>query len=130
MSNDLILVFDKDGVLFDSELTKVEVFEQVFADYPRHIKKIRQYIIDTIGIPRSVRFEYICRHFLQIEDVEKAVVRFVQESIELLDKRLLEMQPMKGLVSFLEQCPLIPKYVCSMAPQDEVERQLTHHGLG
>lgn len=129
MSNDLILVFDKDGVLFDSELVKVEAFDKVFAGYPQQAENIHQYIIDTIGIPRSVRFEYICQHFLKIAEIESTAARLVQESVEMLDKKLLEIPPMKGLVSFLEQYPLIPKYVCSMAPQNEVERQLTHHGL-
>ena len=97
MSNDLILVFDKDGVLFDSELVKVEAFDKVFAGYPQQAENIHQYIIDTIGIPRSVRFEYICQHFLKIAEIESTAARFVQESVEMLDKKLLEIPPMKGL---------------------------------
>ncbi len=129
MTENLLFVFDKDGVLFDTELLKTHVFEEVFAMYPQHAKEIHDYMIADIGTPRKVKFEYICKEILKLDNVALAVQSFVHKSKEDLKQKLLTIPPMKGLIEFLQRFPKTPKYVCSMAPQEEVKHQIHHHGL-
>ncbi|RMG17644.1 MAG: HAD family hydrolase [Bacteroidetes bacterium] len=124
----LILVFDKDGVLIDSEQVKLRLVEKIFDAYPQHAAAIHAYNHQTVGIPRSVKFEHICRHILCLPNPESALAHFSQAYTRAVDEELKRVAPVAGVRAYLQHRSE-PKYVCSAAPKAEVLQNLESQGL-
>lgn len=126
--NSPLLVFDKDGVIIDSEKVKLKAIEDVFSDHPEQAERIRTYNHETIGIPRAVKFAHICEHILRLPHPQAAARRISEAFTARVDELLLEVPLVPGIRAYLEARPE-RKFVCSAAPLAEVEQNLATHGL-
>ncbi|BDD08109.1 hypothetical protein FUAX_05410 [Fulvitalea axinellae] len=129
ISPDTILVFDKDGVLFNSETIKLRAFEDLFLDYPEHAEAIHIYNHESVGRPRAEKFAYILREILKRDDSEEAVAGYMERSKTMLKERLKEAPMIGGLKDFLAKHDSKLKFVCSVAIPEEVNDQLSFNGI-
>lgn len=128
--DDCVFVFDKDGVLFNSEPVKLAAFESLFEAFPEHAERIRQYNRTNVGAPRPEKLEYIFSEVFGYDSEEVALKRdeFLERAAELVGRLLPEVPLTVGAESLLRESPC-PKFLCSAAPAQEVEDQLAHHNL-
>lgn len=129
ISNDTILVFDKDGVIFHSEDFKFEYFLHLFDNYPEHTEGIKQYLVGSGGTPRKLRFEYIYQQVIGLKDCDKEVQALVDKSTAEMNPRVLETGFVEGFREFIAQYPDNKKFVCSGSPQKEVDQHLLKNAI-
>jgi len=125
---ELLLVFDKDGVIIDSEATKLALIEKVFSDYPSYTNAIHTYNYETIGIPRAFKFQHICKNILGLKNVAEAIKKYADEYTNRVNVELRQVSLIPGIRSYL-QLRAERKFVCSAAPYDEVVQNMEDHKL-
>lgn len=127
---DYVFVFDKDGVLFNSEPIKLAAFESLFEEFPDHLDAVCKFNRSNVGAPRPDKLKFIFTHIfgLDAEDVDIKVEEYLERAAKLVSKLLPDAPVAKGVVSFIQNAPC-KKYVCSAAPEPEVHEQLAHHGM-
>jgi len=122
------LVFDMDGVILLSNEIKHQALLRLFEDHSGHLDRISAYNRSAGGVPRAQKFRHIWERILGREYSPQTEEVLSARYVALLGKGLLEAPLMEGIESFLSGNDL-PKYVCSAAPQEEVELQIRHHRL-
>lgn len=129
--SDPIFVFDKDGVIVDTESIKVRIYEEMIAkDYPDKVEEVSTYAHSTIGMPRKEKFAYIFENILGIDkkaSQEKAEA-YVEESLKIYKPILAEAKLVAGIREFFQNTSNL-KFVCSAAHLSEVEDHLYGHNL-
>lgn len=129
ISEDTILVFDKDGVIFHSEDFKFEYFLSLFDDYPEHRDGIINYLVGSGGTPRKLRFEHIFKEVIGLRECNSKVGELVDKSTAEMNPRVLETGFVEGFKEFIAQYPENRKFVCSGSPQIEVDQHLDKNGI-
>ena len=127
---ELVFVFDKDGVLFNSEPIKLGAFESLFEEFADHFDEICTFNRSNVGAPRPDKLEHIFRHILEFspEEVEHKVEEYLAKAADLVSTLLPSAPLMPGVSELVRNAPCA-KYVCSNAPCEEVHEQLEHHDL-
>lgn len=127
---ELLLVFDKDGVIIDSESAKLTSIEGVFIDnYPQFREAIHDYNHQSIGIPRKVKFEHICRNILELENWEAVMEKYAGLYTQEVNEQLKKIPLVSGIREYLSSRNET-KFVCSAAPYPEVVQNIKDHHLG
>jgi nucleoside-diphosphate-sugar epimerase/phosphoglycolate phosphatase-like HAD superfamily hydrolase len=128
--DDCVLVFDKDGVLFNSEPVKLAAFESLFDEFPEHSEAIRNFNRTNVGAPRPEKLGHIFKTIFGYSDEKALSMRdeFMRRAAELVGRLLPSVPLAPGAEMLLRESPC-PKYLCSAAPEEEVREQLDHHGL-
>ncbi|MEM6805604.1 MAG: HAD hydrolase-like protein [Bacteroidota bacterium] len=129
--SDPIFVFDKDGVIVDTEAIKVRIYEEMIArEYPDKVEAVHAYAFDTIGKPRLEKFIHIFQHIIGLnqKDAYKKAQAYVDESLELYKPVLAEAKLVPGIKDFLQNTPHL-KFVCSAAHKSEVDAHLYGNNL-
>ncbi len=129
ITDDTILVFDKDGVIFHSEDYKFEYFLGLFSDYPEHESAIKQYLVGSGGTPRKMRFEHIYSEIIGRKDCDAAVQRLIDKSTQEMNPRVLDTRFVEGFEDFIQKYSRQLKFVCSGSPQEEVDKHLAKNKL-
>ncbi len=129
ITDETILVFDKDGVLFESEEIKLQVFEELFEEHDESKDEIYRYNRDTVGIPREIKFRHICRSILKLDFSEEDIRNYITRLKEILKDKLANAPLVGGVTEFLYERRNNLKFVCSVAPMAEIESQLVHNNL-
>lgn len=127
---DYLFVFDKDGVLFNSEPIKLAAFESLFEEFPEHFDAVCAYNRSNVGAPRPDKLAFIFHHIFGLDGDELAnkIEEYLERAAQLVGT-LLPAAPMTpGLENFLRHARC-KKYVCSAAPPEEVSEQLNYHGI-
>lgn len=126
---ELLLVFDKDGVIVDSEGVKLASIETVFGnDFPMHAEAIHTYNHQSIGIPRKIKFEYICREILKLPDVSTSMTYYSELYTKRVNEELKQIPLIAGIREYLAHRSE-RKFVCSAAPHPEVVQNIHDHNL-
>lgn len=60
-----LMVFDFDGVILESAGIKTDAFLELFADYPQHQTRVRDYHLEHQGVSRYQKFEWIYANLLK-----------------------------------------------------------------
>lgn len=128
---DPIFVFDKDGVIVDTESTKARIYEDMLLDtYPQHQTAISSYVYETIGRPRLEKFTHIFENIIGMpaEKAQTEAAAYVKASLKKHKVSLAEAPLVPGIKDFFRTSPNL-KFVCSAAHKDEVEAHLYGHQL-
>lgn len=124
IEQDYLVVLDMDGVVFDSEMAKINAFANLFRQYPRQIDEIDAYNRVNRGIPRQHKFLHVITQILHLQSDER-----------LIDT--LNRQYSAEVLTEMQQVPLIPgitEFLCSKdivfflnssAPLSEIQQILT-----
>ncbi len=116
-----IFVFDKDGVLVESEPIKLRLFEQMFAeDHPEALAEIRHFNRQNVGLARRDKLQHILGTILGIQD---ELEQFLDRSYHFVKNELIQAPPVAGVLSFIRESQH-PKFVCFSALHPEVLDQL------
>ncbi|HIJ82962.1 MAG: hypothetical protein HW380_1330 [Magnetococcales bacterium] len=115
------VVFDFDGVLADSVPIKDDALESlVEMEMPGKGPQARVLWNQTRGIFRRERIKMIFREVLGIALENDPLDRLVARYKDSIYQRTLFAPPIAGSLEYLQSWPLIPSYVVSAAPQEEV----------
>lgn len=129
MTRPLVLAFDMDGVLFDTESVKMSAFRDAFTELcggdSKLLSRISDYNRTHRGIPRQTKIRYVVSTLLDDPAAESQVAA---RYADLLNQRLPACTPLPGVAAFLQQVDAV-KYVASSAPVNEIERQLDRHRI-
>ncbi|MFY0654426.1 MAG: HAD family hydrolase [Cyclobacteriaceae bacterium] len=129
ITDETILVFDKDGVLFHSEDFKFEYFLTLFDEYPTYIQDVQAYLVSSGGTPRKLRFEHICKNIIGLTEYEVWVEDLAEKSGQEINSAISNMGFVEGAEEYLNIHLKNEKYVCSGASMDEVEKHLEINGI-
>ena len=88
ISKEAILVFNKDGVIFHSELVKLNVYEELFSDFPKYREEIHQYNRCSVGTPPKMKFMHICGNILKLSNTDDKVAHYMRLSGLYLNLKL------------------------------------------
>lgn len=125
-----LLVFDKDGVLVDTEPIKLRLYNRLFDGSPEQQRAIAAFNQQSVGMAREEKIERILKEILKVEDTgrEAQLRHFMDKARELLEDDLLAAPAVPGVEAFIKNSPE-PKFLCSIALRTEVESQVSHMGL-
>ena len=129
VSNEAVLVFSKDGVIFHSEEVRLNVFEELFSDHPRHRKKIQEYNLKSVGLPPKMKFMHICGNILKFKDADEKVAHYLRLMDMYLNLKLKQAPLVYGIREFIQRHDKNIKFVCSDAKIEEIEEQLRYSNL-
>jgi len=117
------IFFDFDGVLAECMDVKTEAFAQLFQPYGEEIvKKVVKHHIENGGISRYKKIRYYYEEFLKRQISEKEVNEIAQKFSDLVVKKVIESDWVKGAKEFLEKYhKKIDLYIISGTPQKELE---------
>ncbi|MBF0384964.1 MAG: HAD family hydrolase [Candidatus Omnitrophica bacterium] len=115
------IVFDFDGVIFESVEAKTEAFRALFADYPDQLKDIVQVHLDNGGTSRYRKFEIIFRAVLKKELTEKENKLLGERFTELCYEKVFNAEYVPGAYEFLEKYyKKLLLFVATGTPHDEM----------
>ena len=127
------IIFDCDGVLFDSNRLKTQAFREILADYPEaDVEEFITYHKTHGGISRYVKLRYFLTEILQtsVDEAQLAVLlrEFGHACRRLYQKALLTPGCITLLTKLYGQIPL---YIASGSDEAELrqvfeERELAH----
>lgn len=127
-----LLLFDFDGVLFNTNRIKTEAFRQTLADYPRDkVDAFVRYHELNGGISRHIKFahffDYILGSPAPASAVDDAISRFATVVVELMQKA----EPLPGVATFLDsvKAKAIPMIICSGGNAEEIRNLLARHEM-
>lgn len=129
ISKEAILVFSKDGVIFHSEQVKLDVYEELFSDYPKHRQAIHDYNMKSAGSPPRIKFMHICGNILKFKDAEAKVDHYLRLMEMYLNLKLKQAPLVHGVREFINRHKENTKFVCSEAKVEEIEEQLRYSNL-
>lgn len=129
VSKEAILVFSKDGVIFHSEQVKLDVYEELFSDHPKHREAIREYNMKSVGLPPKMKFMHICGNILKFKDIEDKVTHYLRLTDLYLNLKLKQAPLVSGVREFINRHEENTKFVCSEAIVEEIEEQLRYSNL-
>lgn len=127
-----LLLFDFDGVLFDTNQLKTKAFALALSDYPEpKVAQLVQYHKDNGGISRQLKMQYFFEQIMQLPDSgdeqEQAVERFAEQCQALLPSASL----LPGAADFLRTAESlgVPLAICSGGNTDEIRKLLKRESL-
>ncbi|WP_020527171.1 HAD family hydrolase [Flexithrix dorotheae] len=124
-----ILVFDKDGVIVDSEELKIQSIEKIFADVnPAEFELIKIYNRANRGLFRKSKIQYILSHILKENHIAEKVDKMLIQCRDMVYEVMGTAQMIPGVEAFIKNAPQ-KKYVSSAAPQEEVIDNLKQFGI-
>ena len=116
------LFFDFDGVLVDSNSTKTEAFQALFADYDKQtVAAIVAYHKRHGGISRVEKIEYAHRHIINQPLTDAQLVHWTTAYSELVVNKVIDVPWIDGAQEFLDRTQgTLPIFVISGTPEDEL----------
>jgi len=121
---------DFDGVILESIDVKSWAFGKLFEDFPEQVERIVKYHMDNGGVSRYVKFRHIYKEILNLPLSEKRFKELCDQFSELVFKRVLECEFVRGAEEFLEKYfKLASLYVISGTPQEEIRSVVNQRGL-
>jgi HAD superfamily hydrolase (TIGR01549 family) len=125
------IIFDCDGVLFDSNALKIEAFREVLAGYPQEI--VEQFIVyhqTHGGISRYVKLRLFFTDFLQTSVDERKLEELIYEFGNSCQRLYQKAALTPGCLQILETLsPQIPLYVASGSDENELRQVFSWRNL-
>lgn len=126
---DYILVFDKDGVIVDSEELKIQSIEKIFAHVnPSQFEIIKIYNRENRGLYRKSKLHHILTNILGEDNVEEKVDQLLLTCRAMVYEVMETAEMIPGVKEFIEKAPQ-KKYISSAAPQEEVIDNMKQFGI-
>ena len=122
------VVFDLDGVIVKTNFTKHAAMLSLFAEHPEQRSAISEFILSNGGVPRSAKLAHLLHHNLGTEPTEALLSEYLRRYAVQLEQRLAEAPMVEGVREFLASYPAA-RYVCSSAPEVEVQEQIARRSL-
>ena len=124
-----VVVFDLDGVIVKTNFVKHEAMLSLFADHPEQQKAISAFILANGGVPRRAKLAQILQHNLRAEPTDALLSEYLCRYAMQLESQLAVAPMVAGVGEFIAHYPG-KRYVCSSAPEAEVQLQLSRRSLG
>lgn len=126
-----LLVLDCDGVILDSADIKIEAMRRIGEPFGAELRD-RLVLFQTIegGVSRYEKFSWLWQEAhgceinkQQLHELETKFVGYLQDALD-------QCPLIPGTIELLKDWhTIMPVYVCSGAPQGELQEQLTRRGL-
>tara|TARA_B100001063_G_C16761170_1_gene556016 strand:- start:1721 stop:2365 length:645 start_codon:yes stop_codon:yes gene_type:complete len=125
-----VLIFDCDGVIFDTTNLKLSAFQNVLKEYDKkYIKQFTDYFRSNFGRSRFLHARYFIENILnepfQQKKYDKIISNFSKECKTIYDTAEL----CEGVIDFLQNNPKLDKYVASGSAQDELRDVFDKRGI-
>ena len=131
--NERFVLFDFDGVIFDSASAKTQAFINVYKNEgtPEQLLKIEQYHNENFGINRINKFKYYEKVIFNRNYTDQSIQNLCNKFKELLEKSLLKKSIFPGVKEFLDQIKNanIKMYIVSGAPKEEILEVLNKQNI-
>jgi len=125
-----VLVFDMDGVLFDTEAVKQRAFVDAFGPVCRDdaglLDQVRDYNSANRGVPRDAKISHLLAVIPWAAPGDHDLV--AGRYRDLLAVRLPDCPPVPGVSEFLSAVPAT-RYIASSAPEYEIRQNTARHGI-
>lgn len=104
MNKKLNIIFDFDGVIINSHLTKTLAFYDVFKVYGKNVAlRAKKFHLNNIGKSRYFKFKFIFKNILKLK-LTKKKIKILDEKFDFfLQEKLNKMIPSKTLINFLKK---------------------------
>jgi len=124
-----VLILDFDGVVIESNDVKTEAFRKVFARFPEHAEAMMTFHHAHVSVSRFAKFEHLLRLIGKTGDTA-----FMAEIAADFSSRVLHAMEAVPLVLGAETLlrsltPLLPVYLASVTPAEDLDVILTRRGL-
>ena len=97
------IIFDFDGVIFNSHKVKTNAFYEIFKFYGKNIAlKAKLFHENNIGKSRYFKFKFILKNYLNKKITKKEILKLDQNFDAFVEKKLGKMKPSKNLLKFLK----------------------------
>ena len=123
------VVFDLDGVIVKTNFVKHDAMLSLFADHPEKQGAISAFILSNGGVPRREKLAEILRHQLHTEPTDARLSEYLRRYATQLEHQLAVAPMVEGVGEFIASYPGT-RYVCSSAPDAEVQNQVSRRSLG
>ena len=128
-SKESILVFDKDGVITDTENFKLLTLEKILTkEFPLLKDEIIAYNRSKRGMYRSDKIKKIYKHVIKSALDDATLWYLLDEFESAMNKNLNDVNLIPGVKNFILSTKQI-KYISSAAPKKEVKQHLEFFGL-
>lgn len=128
-SSDLIGCFDMDGVLLDTEHTKLDAWSRAVAvtlgPTEHELREFSDYNLHARGVPRVTKFEHVLR---AMGTSQSELPNLLGRYAALLDEGMAEPLAMPGAIDFLCAWPG-RRWVVSSAPQGDIAPLVARAGF-
>lgn len=125
-----VIILDFDGTIIESVGIKDAAFYELFKGFSEHIDKIMAYHLSHNATIRFEKFEFIYRNILKQPydpTIREDLSRWFSD---LVFNKIVECPFVKGAMEFLEHfVGILPLYIVSMSPEEELNRILYARGL-
>jgi len=129
LGNDFILVFDKDGVITDTESFKLKLLENLLIEeFPDFKDQIISCNRSHRGMFRSVKIPLIFQQVLQKELSDQQLNSYLEKFALKMKKQLPEVQLITGVTAFIKQ-KHGTQFISSAAPKEEVNEHIKYFGF-
>lgn len=104
MNKKMNVIFDFDGVIINSHLTKTLAFYDVFKVYGKNIAlKAKKFHLNNIGKSRYFKFKHIFKNILRLK-LTKKKIKILDEKFDFfLQKKIKKMSPSPRLINFFKK---------------------------
>lgn len=124
------IAFDFDGVILESADVKTEAFVELFADWPEHRTRIRDYHLQHVSLSRYAKFEWIYRELLRRPLVDEENASLGRRFSELVLSKILACPLVPGVPERLEELRRhFALYIVSGTPSEELLWIVNRRGL-
>ncbi len=132
MSSSLVL-FDFDGVIFDSSDVKTQSFVDVYREEatPEQLKEIELYHRENFGINRIYKFQHYEKEIFKREYTEERIIHLCDKFAHIVSQRILTKSIFPRTKEFLEKLKAdqLNLVIVSGAPEKEIREILDANGL-
>jgi phosphoglycolate phosphatase-like HAD superfamily hydrolase len=125
-----VIVLDFDGTVVESVGIKDRVFYELFRGFPDKLDRIMAYHLSHNAVIRFEKFEHIYTKILGLPYTEEVKEHLSERFSALAFNAIVECPYVEGAWDFLARYQkLVPLYLVSMSPEDELNRILAARGL-
>ncbi len=97
------IIFDFDGVIFNSHKVKTNAFYEIFKSYGKNIAlKAKRFHENNIGKSRYFKFKFILKNILNKKITKKEMLKLDHNFDVFIEKKISKMTPSKNLLKFLK----------------------------
>lgn len=119
----LVMIFDLDGVIVASTLAKHQALMPIFDDYPHLNSALSEYFLARGGVPRREKITGALADIVGVSVDDSLIESYLVSYDAALKHRLLLAPLVPGVQEFIRNT-VHHKYVCSSAPEAEMDEQL------
>lgn len=131
MNNKINIIFDFDGVIINSHVTKTLAFYNIFKVYGKNIAlKVKKFHLKNIGKSRYFKFRYIFKNILRLKLTNQKIKSLDKNFDIFLQKKINKMTPSKTLINFLEKKNRVWNlYISTGTPRTKIMKILKKKNL-